>query len=97
MNAPRRLLTAIATASVVAGLLGAPWSATAAPVQAGFDLTVGDVKFILQQIQIAEAHRTRDSANCTLARGLTVANCAIGGSNVYVPDRRVPPTSRTRG
>ena len=85
MNAPRRLLIALATASVVAGLLGAPWSATAAPVQAGFDLTVGDVKFILQQIQIAEAHRARDSSNCTVALGLTVSNCAVGSTNVYVP------------
>ncbi|SDY68853.1 Animal haem peroxidase [Micromonospora pattaloongensis] len=40
-----------------------PGSASAAPAGQGFTLNAGDIRFILKQIKIAEAHATREGPN----------------------------------
>ena len=88
MGLNRRLIgivavTAVMTATLVP--LGAS-TAQAAPVGPGFTLTVPDLQYILSQIKIAEAHKAADKpATCTSGNGLTVANCAVPGTNPYVP------------
>ncbi|MSV78002.1 MAG: hypothetical protein F2872_02625, partial [Actinobacteria bacterium] len=88
MGLNRRLIgivavTAVMTATLVP--LGAS-TAQAAPAGPGFTLTVPDLQYILSQIKIAEAHKAADKpATCTSGNGLTVANCAVPGTNPYVP------------
>ncbi|MSY33009.1 MAG: hypothetical protein F2727_02220, partial [Actinobacteria bacterium] len=88
MGLNRRLVgivsaTAVMTATLVP--LGAS-TAQAAPAGPGFTLTVPDLQYILSQIKIAEAHKAADKpATCTSGNALTVANCAVPGTNPYVP------------
>ena len=87
MGMNRRIVGIVAVTAVMAATLvplGAS-TAQAAPVGNGFTLTVPDLQFILDQIKIAEAHKAADKpATCTTVEGLTVANCAVPGTNPYV-------------
>ena len=62
-------------------------SVAAAPVGAGFTLTVADVQFILKQIQISEAHATTEGG----ALGtVNAATPLVGTGPNDLPDPRLP-------
>ena len=76
-----------ALAGVVAGLFTVPTASSAAPVQAGFDITVNDLTFILQQIRIAETHAAREAGG--LGNVTRSTNLRGNGPN-DIPDPSLP-------
>ena len=84
-----RLLAPLLATSLMAAALVVPAAlpAQAAPVGAGFQLTVADLKFILQQIRISETHATKEGATL----GAITAPTSLTGPGVNdIPDPRLP-------
>jgi hypothetical protein len=72
---------------VTGGLFAPPGVSGSAPVQSGFDLSVDDLRFILQQIRIAETHATREGA--TLGAVVSPVSPLGTGPN-DIPDPMLP-------
>ena len=85
----RRLMWIAAGVMTTAGTLAAvtiPGAMGAGPPAAGLHISVEDTQFALTQIQIAEKHAATTNAQCTVAIGLTVANCATPGTTPLGPN-----------
>ena len=84
-----RLLAPLLATSLMAAAIAsaAALPAQAAPVGAGFQLTVADLKFILQQIRISETHATKEGTTL----GSIIAPTSLIGPGVNdIPDARLP-------
>jgi Ca2+-binding RTX toxin-like protein len=74
----RRRVAGFAAAAVVAAGAAAAVivpGATSAPAGAGLPVTVADTQFVLNQVNISQAHAARENATCAPGN-LTVAACA---------------------
>ncbi len=90
-SATPRLVVASLALSLVAVLLPAAPTAQAAPVGQGFTLNASDLRFILKQIKISEAHATRENAAGEPVPG----GALVGYGPNQVADPRLPFGLRT--